>query len=132
MLESGYQGEGVIAKKIRHQFRFLGSDPVFSRDRATHRDAKPQNLFTRSLRPFQIDFPARVKRQNRMHVAVTGMKNVTDGNVVLAADIANCLKRLCDLRARNDAVLDVVRWAHPSDRSKGVLAALPEQVALFC
>ena len=47
------------------------------------------------------------------------------------ADFADVPQRRRDLRARHDAILHVIRRAHPAHRAERVLAALPQQIPLF-
>ena len=66
-----------------------------------------------------------------MHVAVSRMEHVADGNPVFLADLFDGPQRFRDLRARNHAVLHVVCRTDAPDRSERVFAALPQQVPLL-
>ena len=69
---------------------------------------------------------ALVEQQNRMNVAVAGVKDVDDADVVLAADFDDLAQNVRQLRARHDAVLRAIAGAEPADRAEGLLAAFPE------
>ena len=62
-----------------------------------------------------------------MQVAVARVEDVADPEAVLALQLGDPPQHLRQLRARHDAVLDVVVGRDPAHRRERRLAALPEQ-----
>src|SRR5579884_2593680 len=99
-------------------------------DGAAGRNTKSKDLVSRELSPFQIARLARVERDDGMHVAITGMEDVTDLEAVLLSDLLDCAQGRCDLGSGDDPVLHIVSRADASDRSKRVLPPFPEKFPL--
>src|ERR1039458_9961837 len=59
------------------------------------------------------------------------MENIADGQAVLAPDAGDDTQGGRDLRARHYAILHVIEWADAAHSAKGVLAALPYQLAFL-
>src|SRR5713226_10482606 len=66
-----------------------------------------------------------------MQVAVTGVKNVADGEAVFLSNFVDVAKGLRKFRTRDDAVENVVAGSETAERAEGVFAALPEELALL-
>src|SRR5262249_7074051 len=66
-----------------------------------------------------------------MQIAITGVKNVADLEAEASSDLVNAPQRHGKFRPRDHPVLDVVARRDAPDRSEGVLASLPEQVAFL-
>ena len=94
-------------------------------------DAVAQNLLAGRSRLFQLAGLARIEQNDGVHVAVARVEDVADGEAVLLRDLADEVQGGRDLGARHHAILHVVGRADAAHRAEGVLAALPEQVALF-
>ena len=65
-----------------------------------------------------------------MHVAVAGMGDVDDADLVPAADFRDPAEDVRQLRPRHHAVLDQVAGAQAAHGADRRLAALPQQLAL--
>ena len=65
-----------------------------------------------------------------MHVAVAGMGDVDDADLVAAADFHDPAEDARQLRPRHHAVLDEVAGAEAAHGADGQFAALPQQLAL--
>ena len=67
-----------------------------------------------------------VEQQNRMDVAVAGVKHIDDPQSYVLP-ISMIRRRMCgSLRPRHDAVLRAIAGAQPADRAERLLAALPQ------
>ena len=66
-----------------------------------------------------------------MQIAVAGVEDVADDQVVFLRDIADVSQHRGNLAARHHAILRVVRRADAPQRRESHLAALPQQRALF-
>ena len=69
-----------------------------------------------------------VVEHERMQVAVAGVEDARDPEPVLGAELGDPAQHLGQLRARNDAVLDVVARRDPPHRRERRLAAAPDAV----
>src|SRR5689334_15909189 len=110
---------------MRHHLVLLHSDSVFTGDRTSHLNTVLQNLLARGLGFVDIAGFMQIEQYDRMHVAVTRVKDVTDAQSVFLAHLADMAQRWRNLRAGHDAVLYIVRSAHASDGPECILAALP-------
>ena len=108
------------------------ADAVLAGDRSADRNAVVENLVAAQLRASQFARLARIEQNDGVHVAVARVEDVADrqGSYFLAIS-PMASQRGGDLRARHHAVLHVVSRADAPDRAERVLAAFPEQVALF-
>src|SRR5207237_8135659 len=79
-------------------------------------------------RGLTVDAP--VVQDERMQVAVAGVEDVADAQPVQLRELLDAPQHGRQLRARNDAVLDVVVGADPSHRGKGRLATAPDRGAV--
>ena len=66
-----------------------------------------------------------------MQVAIAGVEDVADHQVVLAPRLLDVLQHFGQARARDHAVLHVKSRTDAPERPEGVLAPLPQQVALL-
>jgi hypothetical protein len=73
---------------------------------------------------------ALVEEDDRMDVAVAGMKDVADPELVALGGRRDAAEDLRHARPRDDAVLGAVVRCEAADRPEGALPALPEQGAL--
>src|SRR6516164_7803959 len=99
-------------------------------DAAAAAQAFFQNVVTGVQHALHLLAVAFVEKQNRVDVAVAGMKNVGDPDLVLFADALNLTKNMGQLRARHDSVLRAIAGREAADRAKCLLAAFPEELAL--
>ena len=66
-----------------------------------------------------------------MDVAVTGVEDVDDPQVVFPADLLDSRQDIGQASARHDAVLRAIAGAQPPDRTEGLLAAFPKLLPLL-
>ena len=72
-----------------------------------------------------------VVEHERVQVAVAGVEDARDAEAVLGAELRGAAQHLGQLRARHDAVLDVVARRDPAHRGERRLAPAPDPRALL-
>src|SRR5919201_348256 len=65
-----------------------------------------------------------------MQIAIPGMKNIGNTNVIAFGDVADVPQHLGEARARDHPILHIVARADPPHGAKGPLTTEPEQLAL--
>src|SRR5437588_8116463 len=100
-------------------------------DGAAHADAPRKDRFAAGASFFQVAGFAGVEENDGVQVAIAGVKDVADGESVLAGGLADEIESGRDLGARHHAILHVIGGADAAHGAKGVFAALPEQIALL-
>jgi hypothetical protein len=93
-------------------------------------DALFQNLVTRQEHALHLFRITLVEEQDRVNVAVAGVEDVGDAQIVLAADLLNETKDVRQFCARDDPILRAVTRRESSDGAECLLARFPEQEAL--
>ena len=126
-----HQREIVRRKNQRHEFVFFHADAVFAGERAAHGDAVPHDFAARRDHARELRAIALVEQDQRMKVAVAGMKNIADLQIVFAADFLDAPQSFRQARARNHAVLHVIHRRNAAQRAEGILPALPQQIAFL-
>src|SRR5271157_1357456 len=129
-MHAAHQVKIFVAEEQRHEFIFFHAHAVFAGERTTQLDTIAEDFMGSGDGVSKLQRIAWIVKDDGMEVAVTGVENVADGEVVFLADLGNLLQGLGELGAGNDAVEDVVAGSEASQRAKGVLAAFPEEVAL--
>ena len=90
-------------------------------------DTLHQDFSSGRHRPLHLLAIALVEQEDRMDVAIAGMGDVDNANLVLPADFGRAANDLRQSGPRHHAVLKDVAWAEPAGSADGRLAALPEQ-----
>ena len=104
---------------------------MFSRHAASQIDAAIEDVFTgqhHALNLFLITF---VKQQDRMNIAIAGVKHVDDADVVLLFGLLDEFKDFGKSGSRHDAVLGTAAGRQSADGSKGLFTTFPEKRAFF-
>src|SRR5678815_2206937 len=97
---------------------------------ASHLDAALEDFCAKSFGASNRLRVAIVEQDQRMKVAVAGVKNIGTTQRVLAFERLNGPKHFAESLARNGPIHAVVRGRGPSGCGKGVLATGPETQAL--
>src|SRR3546814_10551746 len=90
-------------------------------------DAELQDVGAEVLRLLQLARLVGVVEDERMQVAVAGVKDVGDAQAVARAELAHALQHQRQARARDGAVHAVVVRRDAADRREGRLAPGPER-----
>ena len=123
--------EIVRGEHLRHRCLLVGADAVLAGDRAAGVDAVRAGSPTATCSACSA-WPGNgfVVADERMQVAVAGVKDVADAQARARFESANPAQHLRQLRARHDAVLHVVVRRHAAHRRERRLASLPDPRAL--
>ncbi len=125
-----HQRQVVRRKHQRHQFIFFHADAVLAGKRAAHLDAVPHDFAARRDHSLKLRAIALVEKNQRMQVAVAGMKNVADLQIVFPGDFRDAAEGFRQARARDHAVLHVVHRRDAPESAERFFPAFPEQSAL--
>src|SRR5271157_2748350 len=104
---------------------------MLARDRPACRNTVFQNIFASPLSALQFPRLTSIEKNDGMQVAVPGVEDIAYGEPMALRNLMDVAQCRCDLGARDHAVLHIIGRTHPANRSKRVLTALPEQVALL-
>ena len=74
--------EICFGEHLAHQIAFLDSDAMFTAQHPAHGDAETQNIETQLLGAFDISFLCRIVEDQRVKIAVSGMKDIGDAERV--------------------------------------------------
>src|SRR6185437_9569899 len=110
---------------------FLHADAMLARDTAAELDALLENVVAGRQRAADLVRIAFIVKHQRMDVAIAGVKNVRNAQVIFFAHRTDELHDLRQLRTRHHAILGKVIRTKPANRAKCPLAAFPEQRAFF-
>lgn len=92
-IELLFQAEQMLLKRLRvelaEEFVLFHADTMLSRDRATFGDADLEDFISRQLRLLDIAGLACIEEDNRVQVSVSRMKDIADGQIMLAGDLLN-------------------------------------------
>jgi hypothetical protein len=113
-----------------HFVQLFDADTVFARDRATDGDTQLENAAAELHRTLELGIVVGVEGDQRMQIAVAGMKDVGYRQIEFAGQRADALKHRRQLAARNRAVHAVVVGRDTAEGRKGGLATGPEAQAL--
>src|SRR5207237_5911155 len=108
----------------------LHADAVLAGYAAAAADTLFQDLVASLEHALHLFLVAFVEEQDRVNVAIAGVKNVAHAQLILLADPLDLAEDVRQFRARHDAVLCAVARRQPADGAERLLAALPEQVSL--
>src|SRR5215831_2790400 len=87
---------------------FLETDAVLARDAAAKLDAGAQSGFSSFDNAIQFSWSTHIKKNVWMKIAVAGMKNISDAQVKLLADLGYSPHHLWQLAAWHNTVLNVI------------------------
>jgi len=119
-----------LRKHRRHQVALLDADAVFAGEHAADLDAQLQDLGAEFLGALQLARLVGIVKNERMQVAVAGMKHVGDAQAVVLGQFARALEYPRQLCARDGAVHAVIIRRDAPDCRERRLAAGPEQKPL--
>src|SRR3984957_20074971 len=97
-------------------------------DRSSHGNAVFQYFVAGANRIAKLLLVALVKQNNRMQIAVPGMKNIPDPQIIFPADLLDAPARRRKLGPRDHAVLGVITRRKPPRRAKRILPTLPQKI----
>src|SRR6202047_72053 len=98
---------------------------MFSRKTPAHFDTRPQDVAPGTARAPPLVRVALVIEDNRMDIAVAGMKDIANPKLIALAHLRNHVQDVRQTRARHHAVLRRVIGRQPPDRTDRTLAPLP-------
>ena len=93
------------AKQLRHEIQLLDADAVLAGDAAAAGDALVQDFRARFQHAPHLIRIALVEQDHRMDVAVAGVEDVADPQIVLLFDLAHPVEHVRQFRPWDDAVL---------------------------
>ena len=124
-------GEVGGGEHVAHVFEFFDADAVFAGDAAADGDAVAED-FARSveggLHAFGIVF---VVHEDGVDIAVAGVEDAGDAQMVLGANFRDAGEHLGQLAAGDAGVLGTVAGADAADGAEGFFAGAPEIGAAF-
>src|SRR5262249_7224041 len=124
--EAVHGGQVVFSKKLRHEGDFFYADTMFAGHAATAGDALLEDFAAGGQDAFDLRRVALVEEQNRMDIAVAGVKDVDDLDIVLAANFHDPAEDMRQFSARHDAVLSAIARTYAADRAECLFAAFPQ------
>src|SRR5262245_61444040 len=119
--------EVVGAEEQRHRARLVDTDAVLARQRAARVDARLEDRLGERASALGLALGPCVVEDERVEIAVAGVEDVADPQAVLDLELGDPAQDLGQLRARDDAVLDVVVARDAAHRRERRLPSLPEQ-----
>ena len=116
-----------LVEHLAHQIALFDADAMLAGQHAADRDAKPQNVGAERFGALDVAVVRRVVENERMQIAVAGVKHIGDAQSVLLAPAPPCRSSTSGSRAARDrAVHAKIVGADAAHRRKGVLAPGPE------
>ena len=119
-----------MAENPGHERGLLETDAVLARKRAAELDHRAEHLLARAFHLRQHIAVAEVEQDVGMQVAVAGVEDVRDRQLVVHADLTDGREDLRKPASGYDAVVQVIVGLDASQRADRALAAGPQQVAL--
>src|SRR5438477_7687496 len=113
LLEVRHGFEVVRRELERHAVALFQADAVLARNAAAVRHARAQDVGAGGDRTLQLARTFLVEEDERMKIAVAGVKHVGDPQFVTAPDLIDFAQHVGKTRARYDAVLHVVVRTDP-------------------
>src|SRR5664279_3123205 len=93
-----------LAEHLRHQVALLDADAMFAGQHAAEFDADPQDIGAEGFGPLHFAGLVGIIKDQRMQIAVAGMKHIGDAQVVLYRQLPDSRQRLRQFAARDGAV----------------------------
>src|SRR5260221_12728838 len=115
-----------LVEHDRHEVALLNADAVLAGENATDLDAEAQDIGAERFGALELARLVGIVKDQRMEVAVAGMKDVGDAQPIVVGQDPHARQHLGQAAARNGAVHAVVIRRDPPDRGEGSLAAGPE------
>ncbi len=115
-----------LVEHVAHVLQLFHAHAMFAGNRTAQVDAHVQDLAGQRFGPFQRTGLAAVVENQRVQVAIPGVEDIGDAQVILFAQRFNFGERVPQPAARHHPILDNVVRAQPPDRGKGTLAPLPD------
>src|ERR1700731_2548764 len=103
---------------------------MFAGKRATHLHTKLHNVRAGGPSATELIRIAVIEKNQRMQVAVSGVKYISDDEAVPFGNFFNAEQRRREFGARNDAIEHVIGGRNAPDGAEGFFPALPKQGAL--
>src|ERR1700752_4040940 len=103
---------------------------MFSGQSAAHLYAKLHYVRAGGPSATELIWIAVIEKNQRMQVAVSGVKYISDNEAVPFGDSFNPEQRRRELGARDDAIEHVIGGRNAADGAESFFAAFPKQVAL--
>ena len=100
---------------------------MFAGHAATQIDALAQDFVTGLQDPLDLFRVTLIEQQDRMNISVACMKDVYDPQIMTLAAGNDEFQNLGKLCSGYDAILSAITGTQSTDRSEGLLAALPKQ-----
>ena len=100
-------------------------------NRTAHLHAPGDDFLCRLHHHLGLAFVSSVKHEERVEIAVPRVKNVSDAQVVPAANFFDVFEHLRQTGARDHSVLHVEIGADPSEGAEGVFPPAPKKITLF-
>ena len=132
--------EGTLDRKERgtffgrelhaHRIDLFDAHAVLAGDRTAQFDAQLEYFCTEQFGPLPLRLVVGIEQDQRMQIAVAGMKDVHAAQIVLALHLDDGGQHPAQVLARNGAVHAVVVGRDAPGRREGILAARPEAQAL--
>src|SRR5438874_1091292 len=120
-----------LGEHCRHQVALLHADAMLAGEHPAHLDAKPQDVGAELFRTLEFARLVCVIEDERMEIAVAGMKDIGHGKAVAFRQFAHALEHLRQPRPRDGPVHAVVIRRDAADRWERRLASGPEQETLL-
>ena len=114
-----------------HQIALFHANAMLTGQAAADFHAKLQYIGTKGFSAAKTIGVIRVKHNQRMQIAITGMEHIGDLERVLIAHLANAPQHARQFAGWNGAIHAEVIGADAPDRAKGTFAAFPDGKALF-
>src|ERR1700680_3788163 len=104
---------------------------MLARNRTALFDAEAEDLLACRAATLDLFGVAVIEQNERVQIAIAGMKNVADGEPVFFRDLLNKPQRRRNLAARHHSVVHVIRRTGASHCSERVLSPLPKPLPLL-
>src|SRR5206468_8514951 len=118
--------EVALVEHRTHQVALFDPDPVLAGQDATHFDRKLEDIRAKSLGPLDLVGLVGIVKNERVKVAVAGVKDVRQAEAVVIGQRAHPGQDLGYTRPWDRAVHAIVIGRDPPDRRERSLAAGPE------
>src|SRR5690348_8098016 len=110
----------------RHEVALFDANAVLARQHAADLDAKTQDVRAEFLSALELARLVRIVKDERVEVAVAGVKDVGAAQPVLLRELAHMRQHVRQALPRNGAVDAVVIGRNAANRGKSRLASGPE------
>ena len=120
-----------LAKLETHLIKLFHANAMFAGNRATHGNTIFKDFSAKCFSPLKLALFIRIVQNQGMKVAVPGMKNVSNRQLINRRQPCYFGQYPSDRMAWDRTIHAVVVWRESSHRGKGRLPALPKEFALF-